>query len=69
MEMGQINEYQVFKDHSKAKYDPKSKWIINPPQGYQKIKVHLIIACERDGHHRAHLVAGGCLTPTLFVAI
>ena len=40
----QINEYQVFKDHGKAKYYPKSKQIINAPQGYQKIKVHLVAA-------------------------
>ena len=38
----QINEYQVLIDHGVAKYDPKSKRIINAPQGYQKIKVHLV---------------------------
>ena len=31
MEMDLFNEYQVFKDHDKAKYDPKSKWITNAP--------------------------------------
>ena len=52
IEMDQINKYQVFKDHGKAKYDPKSKWIINAPQGYQKIKVHLIFACNMTGTPR-----------------
>ena len=40
MDMDQINEYQVFKGHGKAKYDPKSKQITNAPQGYLNIKVH-----------------------------
>ena len=63
MEMDRINEYQVFKDHGKAKYDPQSKRTINAPQGHQKIKVHLIFACKHDGCHKAHLVAGGHLIP------
>ena len=41
MELDQINEYQVFIDHRLAKYDPKSKRIMNAPQRYQKIKVYL----------------------------
>ena len=57
MEIDQINEYQVFKDHGKAKYDPNSKWITNAPQGYQKIKLHLGFACKHDGCHKAWLVA------------
>ena len=61
--MDQINEYQVFIDHGRAKYDPKSKRITNAPQGYKKIKVHLVFACKHDGHHKARLVAGGHLTP------
>ena len=32
MELDQINKYQVFIDHCRAKYDPKSKRITNPPQ-------------------------------------
>ena len=43
MELDQINEYQVFIDHGIATYDPKSKRIMNAPQGYQKIKVHLVL--------------------------
>ena len=39
-----------------------TKRIINAPQGYQKIKVHLVFACNHDGCHKARLVAGGHLT-------
>ena len=63
MELDQINEYQIFIDHSIAKYDPISKSIINAPQGYQKIKVHLVFTCKHDGCHKARLVAVGHLTP------
>ena len=62
-ELDQINDYQVFIDHERAKYDPKSKRITNAPQGYQKINVHLVFACKHDGQHKARLVAGGHLTP------
>ena len=41
-----INEYKVFVDHGSAKYDPKPKRITNEPEGYQKIKVHLVFACK-----------------------
>ena len=63
MEMDQIIEYQVINDHGKAKYDPKSKHTINGPQGYQRIKVHLVFVCNHDGCHKARLVAAGNLTP------
>ena len=63
MEMDPLNKYQVFKDHDKAKYDPKSKWITKAPQGYQKIKVHLVFAYKHDGCHKVQLVAAGNLTP------
>ena len=46
-----------------AKYDTKSKRITNAPQGYQKIKEHLVLACKHDGCHEARLVAGGHLYP------
>ena len=48
---------------SVAKYDPKSKRVMNAPQGYQKIKVHLGFAYKHDGCHKARLVAGGHLSP------
>ena len=63
MELDQINKYQVFIDHGRAKYDPKSKRFTNAPHGYQKIKVHLVFACKHDGCDKARLVAGGHLTP------
>ena len=62
-EFDQINEYKVFMDHGRAKHNLKSKRITDAPQGYQKIKVHLVFACKHDGHHKATLVAGGHLTP------
>ena len=61
-EFDQINKYQVFIDHRRAKYVPKSKRITNAPQGYQKIKVHLVFACKHNRCHKARLVAGGQLT-------
>ena len=63
LEMDQINEYKVFQDHGKALYDPKSRKVSNPPNGYQKIRVHLIFAVKHDGRHKTRLVAGGHLTP------
>ena len=61
--MDQINESKVFQDHGKAQYDPKSRKVSNAPNGYQKIRVHLIFAAKHDGRHKARLVAGGHLTP------
>ena len=63
LEMDQINEYKVFQDHRKAQYDPKSRKVSNAPNGYQKIRVHLIFAVKHDGRHKARLVSGGHLTP------
>ena len=63
LEMDQINEYKVFQDHGKAQYDPKSRQVSNAPNGYQKIRVHLIFAVKHNGRHKARLVAGGHLTP------
>ena len=61
--MDQINEYKVFHNHGKAQYDPKSRKVSNAPNGYQKIRVHLIFAVKHDGRHKARLVARGHLTP------
>ena len=63
LEMDQINGYKVFQVHGKAKIDPKSRQVSNAPDGYQKIRVHLIFAVKHDGRHKARLVAGGHLTP------
>ena len=46
----------------KKQYD-KQKKVINAPQGYQKIRVHLVFAVKYDGRHKARLVADGHLTP------
>ena len=62
LEMDQINEYKVFQDHGKAQYDPKLTKVSNAPNGYQKIRVHLIFAVKHHGRHKARLVAGGHLT-------
>ena len=63
LEMDLINEYKVFQDQWQAQYDPKSRKVSNAPNGYQKIRVHLIFAVKHDGRHKARLVAGGHLTP------
>ena len=60
-EMDSIRAYEVFKKHEKAQYD-KQKKVINAPQGYQKIRVHLIFAAKYDGRHKARLVADGYVT-------
>jgi hypothetical protein len=55
LELLQINEYQTFKDighHTKVK----------PPDGYKKIRVHLVFDVKHDGRHKARLVADGQLT-------
>ena len=57
-----MHSYEAFKRHEKTMYD-KQKNIINAPQGYQKIRVHLIFAVKYDGRHKARLVADGYLTP------
>ena len=56
-EFDQINDYHVFIDYGRAKYDPKTKGITNAPQGYQKINGYLVFACKHDGHHKARLEA------------
>ena len=53
LEMGQLDEYDTFKDHG-----------LNgkPPDNYKKIKVHLIFDVKHDGRHKARCVADGHLT-------
>ena len=53
LEMEQLDEYDTFTDHG---LDGK------PPDGYKKIKVHLIFAIKHDGRHKARCVADGHLT-------
>ena len=53
LELAQLDEYNTFKDIGTG--DLK-------PEGYKKIKVHFVYDVKYDGHHKAHLVAGGHLT-------
>ena len=53
LEMQQLHEYETFKDIG---YNTR------PPDGYRKIRVHLIFAVKHDGRHKARLVADGHLT-------
>ena len=55
VEMEQIDEYETFKDHGLAKEK-------KPPDGYKKIRVHLVFDIKHDGRHKARLVADGHLT-------
>ena len=61
-ERDSLHSYEVFKKHDKAQFE-KQKKVINAPQGYHKIRVHLIFAVKYDSRHKARLVADGCLTP------
>ena len=51
----QIDEYDTFKDMG---HQTNTK----PPDGYKKIRVHLVFAVKHDGRHKARLVADGHLT-------
>ena len=56
--MDSVDLYQVFKNHEDAQYD-KQKKVINAPQGYHKIRVHLIFAVKYDGRQKVRLVPDG----------
>jgi hypothetical protein len=60
LELSQIDEYHTFEDIGKAIY--KGNQIVNAPQGYKKIRVHLVFDVKHDGRHKARLVADGHLT-------
>ena len=53
LEMQQISSYNVFKDLGKN---------ANIPDGYKRIRVHLVFDVKHDGRHKGHLVADGHLT-------
>ena len=53
LEMVQLQEYQTFID--KGKGSPT-------PDGYKKIRCHMVYDVKHDGRHKARLVAGGHLT-------
>jgi Reverse transcriptase (RNA-dependent DNA polymerase) len=55
LELAQINEYITFINkghHTKA----------SPPNGFKKIRAHLVFDVNHDGRHKARLVADGHLT-------
>ena len=53
LEMTQLHEYKTFKDLGKG---------AKPPDGYRKIRVHLVFDVKHDGRHKSRLVADGHLT-------
>ena len=53
-ELAQIDEYETFDQREKG----------FTPEGYKKIRVHMVYAVKHDGRHKARLVAGGHLTET-----
>jgi hypothetical protein len=53
LEMAQLDDYDTFKDYGHS---------VKPPDGYKKIRVHLIFAVKHDGRHKSRLVADGHLT-------
>ena len=55
IEMGQLSEYEAFIDAGVYGRD-------KPPEGYKKIRAHLVFDVKHDGRHKARCVAGGHLT-------
>jgi hypothetical protein len=55
LEMSQLAEYDTFKDMG---HKDTSK----APEGYKKIRTHLVYDCKHDGRHKARMVADGHLT-------
>jgi hypothetical protein len=47
--------------HAYSTFEDKGYKAI-PPQGYKKIRTHLIYDCKHDGRHKARMVADGHLT-------
>ena len=53
LELQKLQEYKCFSDQGKNG---------KIPQGYKKIRTHLIYAVKHDGRHKARMVADGHLT-------
>ena len=51
--MAQLHEYKTFKDLGKG---------AKLPEGYRKIRVHLVFDVKHDGRHKSRPVADGHLT-------
>ena len=60
LEIEQIKEYHMFKDHGKV-VDEKAK-VINAPKEHQKIRVHFVFDVKHYGKFKSRLVADGHLT-------
>jgi Reverse transcriptase (RNA-dependent DNA polymerase) len=61
LELSRIDEYNTFINKGKAQFDRDRK-ITNAPEGYKKIRVHMVYDVKHDGRHKARLVADGHLT-------
>jgi len=55
IELGQIDDYEAFRDLGKGG---------RAPPGYKRIRVHMVYDVKHDGRYKARLVAGGHLTDT-----
>ena len=55
VEMTQLDEYHCFIDAGIYGRD-------SPPDGYKKIRAHLVFDVKHDGRHKARFVGGGHLT-------
>ena len=55
LEFSQVDEYETFEDRG-------HKDIVKAPDGYRKIRVHLVFDVKHDGRFKARLVADGHLT-------
>ena len=53
LELSQLSDYVVFEDLGKN---------AAVPEGYKKIRTHLVFAVKHDGRHKARMVADGHLT-------
>jgi hypothetical protein len=55
LELAQIDSYNAFRDIGHKKD-------VSAPDGYKKIRVHLVFDVKHDGRHKSRLVADGHLT-------
>jgi len=53
LELSQLDEYDTFRVQERG---------ATIPDGYKKIRVHMVYAVKHDGRHKSRLVAGGHLT-------
>ena len=53
LEIEQLHYYKSFRDMGR---------VLKIPEGYKKIRTHLVYAIKHDGRHKARMVADGHLT-------